>query len=246
MFLIHSAELLRPYTDFSWEMPDRPYCVTTPSTPHALQKEGCWDLASGTNSPTASWNVRTAQNDRRALGFKSILSDFPRPVSSHIPAVWTAVLPVILTREIAEWSSQMSHLGTTKPFIITSKCKYGGLERRGEPEAFFWKSRIFNGKPLPHSKLHLTQYIDLGWIDESLSALVSFIYISVGIKQLSHFWIQLCTLFMCISQCPSTAKFKDFKKANKTHEEKNPCHFLKIPSKLYWIFFVQPRYSRIF
>lgn len=207
VFWIYSKELHWPFTDSSWEMPDHPYYVTAPSTPHALQKGGCWGLASGTNSPAASWNVCTARNDRTALGFKGILSDFPRPVFGHIPTVWAAALPVILTREMAERSNQMSHLGTKKTFIIISRCKYGGLERRGEPEAFFWKSRIFIGKPLPHSKLHLTQYIDLGWIDESLSTRISFIYISVGIRQLSHFGIQLCTLCMCASQCPSTAKF---------------------------------------
>lgn len=155
---------------------------------------GGWSLA-----PTHRQHLEMSIQHRTGLGFKSILSNFSRPVPGHIPTVWEAARHVVLACEMAKSSSQMSHLATTKLFIIISKCKYGGLERRGQPEAFFWKSRILIGRPFPHSKLHLTQYIDLVWIDESLSTLISFIYISVGIKQLTHFGIQLCTLFIGLS-----------------------------------------------
>ena len=62
------------------------------------------------------------------VGFKSILPDFPRPLSGHIPTVWAAALRAILTCVMAKSSSQMSRLGTTKLFIIISKCKYRGLK----------------------------------------------------------------------------------------------------------------------
>lgn len=136
---------------------------------------------------------------RTALGFKSILSDFPRPMPGHISTVWAAALHVSLTHEMAKSSSQMSHLGTTKPFIIISRCKYGDLKGKMSLEPFSKNQEYSLEDPSPPSKWHLTQYIDLGWIDESLRALTSFIYISLGFKQLSHFGIQLCTLFMCLS-----------------------------------------------
>lgn len=76
--------------------------------------------AAGTNHPQL---LQMFIQHRTAAGFKSILSDFPRPVPGHIPTVWAAALHVSLTHEMAKSSSQMSHLGTTKPFTIISKCK---------------------------------------------------------------------------------------------------------------------------
>lgn len=82
-------------------------------------------VAAGTNHPQL---LEISIQQRTATGFKSILSDFPRPVPGHIPTVWAAALHVSLAHEMAKSSSQMSHLGTTKPFTIISKCKYGDLK----------------------------------------------------------------------------------------------------------------------
>lgn len=165
---------------------------------HAMLYRKCsvYGLAAGIKHPQL---LEMFVQHTSAAGFKSILSDFPRPVPGHIPTVWAAALRVSLTHEMAKSSSQMSHLGTTKPFTIISKCKSGDLKGETSLKPFSKNQDYSLEDPSPSSKLHLTQYIDLGWIDESLSALISFIYISVSVKQLSHFGTQLCTLFMCLS-----------------------------------------------
>lgn len=134
LYLFHST----PYTDSSWEVSKHLYSDTTASTLLCSAEKGigvcvcqCQQLA-----PPHPQHLVMSIEHRTDLGFKSILPNFPRPVSGHIPNVWAAALHAILTCEMAKSSSQMSHLGTTKLFIIISKCKYGGMKGEASLKPF--------------------------------------------------------------------------------------------------------------
>lgn len=205
VFWIYSTVLHRPYTDSSWEMSNHPYDDTTVSTPHALQKRGCWGV-SRWHQLTPSI-LKCPYSTELPLASKASFLIFQGQCQVTFP-LFEQLHCMSFSR--VKWQNQAvrCHISALQNHSsLSANANMGGLKGEASLKPFSENQEYSLEDPLPHSKLHLTQYIDLGWIDESLSALISFIYISVGIKQLSHFGIQLCTLFMCVSQCPSTAKF---------------------------------------